>query len=70
MPYGEKLKLIKTERHLTNLQISTMCDVPLATVTRIFDEKNPGGNFETYVAIARGLGISLDELIGLKQPNE
>lgn len=70
MPHGEKLKSIKIERGLTNIQISDMCQVPLATVTRIFDEKSAGGNFETYVAIARGLGISLDELAGLKQPEE
>ena len=70
MPYGEKLKSIKTERHLTNAEISKICNVSLPTVTRVFDEKNLSGNFETFVSIARGLGISLDELAGLKQPNE
>ena len=70
MPYGEKLKSIKNERHLTNAEIHKICDVPLATVTRLFDEKNLSGNFETFVSIARGLGISLDELAGLKQPGE
>lgn len=66
MPYGEKLKSIKKDRKLTNSQIHKMCDVPLATVNRLFDEKNLSGNFETFVSIARGLGISLDELAGLK----
>lgn len=66
MPYGEKLKLIKKDRGLTNSAISKLCNVPLATVTRLFDEKNLSGNFETFVAIAKGLGISLDELAGLK----
>ena len=70
MPYGEKLKSMKTERHLTNAEISKICNVSLPTVTRVFDEKNLSGNFETFVAIARGLGISLDELAGLKQPDE
>ena len=70
MPYGEKLKSIKKERGLTNAQIHEMCDVSLPTVTRIFDEESQGGQFETYVSIARGLGLSLDELAGLKQPNE
>ena len=70
MPYGEKLKSIKTERHLTNAEISKICNVSLPTVTRVFDEKNLSGNFETFVSIARGLGISLDELAGLKQPDE
>ena len=69
MPYGEKLKTIKKDRGLTNVAIHKMCNVPLATVTRLFDEKNLSGNFETFVSIARGLNISLDELAGLKPPS-
>lgn len=70
MPYGEKLKLIKKDRGLTNSAISKMCNVSLATVTRLFDEKNLSGNFETFVALAKGLGFSLDELAGLKPPDK
>ena len=70
MPYGEKLKLIKKERRLTNQEIHKLCDVSLPTVTRVFDEESQGGQFETYVSLARGLGFSLDELAGLKQPDE
>lgn len=70
MPYGEKLKTIKKEKNLTNAEIHRVCNVPLATVTRVFDEGSQGGNFETYVSLARGLGFSLDELAGLKQPDE
>lgn len=70
MPYGEKLKTIKKTKNLTNSEIHKVCNVPLATVTRIFDEESQGGNFETYVSLARGLGFSLDELAGLKQPDE
>ena len=70
MPYGEKLKTIKREKNLTNVEIHKVCNVPLATVTRVFDEGSQGGNFETYVSLARGLGFSLDELAGLKQPGE
>ena len=70
MPYGEKLNLIKKQKGLTNAKIRDLCNVPLATVTRLFDEENLSGNFETFVAIARGLNISLDELAGLKPPTE
>ena len=70
MPYGKKLKSIKKERNLTNAQIHEICNVSLPTVTRVFDEESQGGQFETYVSLARGLGFSLDELAGLKQPNE
>ena len=70
MPYGEKLKTIKKEKNLTNSEIHKICKVPLATVTRVFDEGSQGANFETYASLARGLGFSLDELAGLKQPND
>ena len=36
----------------------------------MFSEKNLSGNFETFVSIARGLNISLDELAGLKPPDK
>ena len=70
MPYGEKLKTIKKDKNLTNAEISRICGVPLATVTRVCDIESRGANFETYVSLARGLGFSLDEFAGLKQPNE
>ena len=70
MPYGEKLNSIKEDRKLTNAQISKICDVSLSTVTRVFDEKNLSGNWETFVSLARGLNFSLDELAGLKPPAE
>ena len=71
MPYGEKLKKIKKERGLTNSQIHEICnDVSLPTISRVFDEGSQGGQWETYVSLARGLGFSLDELAGLKQPDE
>lgn len=69
MPYGEKLNSIKEERKLTNAKISEICKVSLSTVTRVFDEKNLSGNFETFVSLARGLNFSLDELAGLKPPS-
>lgn len=70
MPYGEKLNSIKKDRGLTNAKIHEICDVPLSTVTRVFDKKTPGANFETMVAFAKGLNFSLDELAGLKPPTE
>ena len=70
MPYGEKLKSIKKAKNLTNVKIHEICDVPLSTVTRMFDEKSLSGNFETFVALARGLNFSLDELAGLKPSTE
>lgn len=70
MPYSEKLKMIKEEKGLTNAVIAKTGNTPLSTVTRVFNDSAKGASFETMVGIARGMGISLDELAGLKQPDE
>lgn len=70
MPYVDKLKMIKEEKDLTNVEIATLSNVPLATVTRIFNKQTLNPTFETISAIAIGMGVSLDELVGLKQPDE
>ena len=70
MPYVEKLKMIRDEKELTNVEIAKLSDVPLATVTRVFNERTLNPTFETIVKIAIGMGVSLDELAGLKQPEE
>ena len=70
MPYTEKLKMIKEEKGLTNVEIANISNIPLATVTRIFNKQTLNPTFETITAIAIGMGASLDELVGLKQPDE
>lgn len=70
MPYVEKLKMIKEEKGLTNKQISDLGNIPLATVTRVFNENTINPTFETIVGIAKGIGVSLDELAGFKNPDD
>lgn len=70
MPYVEKLKMIKEEKALTNLEIATLSNIPLPTITRVFNGQTPNPTFETISRIAFALGASLDELSGLKQPDE
>lgn len=70
MPYVEKLKMIKTEKGLHNAEIAKLGDLPLATVTRVFNGQTPNPTFETITRIAIAMGTSLDELAGLKQPDE
>ena len=70
MPYVEKLKMIKEEKGLSNADISRIGDIPLPTVTRVFNGQTPNPTFETITRIAIAMGVSLDELAGLKQPNE
>ena len=69
MPYVEKLKMIRDAKGLTNVEIARLADIPLATVTRVFNGKTPNPTFETLSKMAIGIGVSLDELVGLKQPD-
>ena len=66
MPYLDKLKEIRDEKQLTNVEIAKIGDIPLATVTRVFNGQTPNPTFETISRIAIALGVSIDELIGLK----
>ena len=70
MPYIEKLKAIKEERDLSNAEIAALSNLPLATITRVFNGQTPNPTFETIAQIAIALGVSVDEIIGLKHNNE
>ena len=69
MPYLAKLTEIKEKTHLTNAEIARLSNIPLATITRIFNGSTPNPTFETFAQIAIALGASLDEIVGLK-PSE
>lgn len=69
MNYIAKLQKIKEERGLTLVEISKISNLPLTTVTRIFNGQTPNPSFETVSQIAIALGTSLDELAGLKTPD-
>jgi transcriptional regulator with XRE-family HTH domain len=66
MPFVDKLKAIRDEKHLTNVEIARIADTPLATITRVFNGQTPNPTFETISRIAIAMGVSLDELTGLK----
>lgn len=69
MEYLKNLKSLKEERDLTNAEIAELSDVPLATVTRIFNGSTPNPQFETIARITMALGGSLDVIAGLKVPD-
>ena len=70
MPYVERLKELKDKSKLTNAEIAKLSDLPLTTVTRVFNGSTPNPTFETFSHIATALGVSLDEIVGLKSPEE
>lgn len=68
MPIVEKLKMIKNEKGLSNAEIAKISEIPLATITRVFNGQTPNPTFETISRIAIATGTSIDELTGFKQP--
>ena len=65
-----KLKEIKAEKRLTNQQVADASGVPLSTVTRIFNGQTDNPNIETIEDIARGMGVTLEDITGIKQIEE
>ena len=70
MEYLKKLKSLKEEKDLTNAEIAEISDVPLATVTRIFNGSTPNPQFDTIARITIALGGSLDLITGITTPGE
>ena len=68
MPYLERLKALKEEKKMSCGDIARLSNIPVATITRIFNGSTPNPTFETFTQIAIALGASLDEIAGLKRP--
>lgn len=65
-----KLKELKAEKKLTNQQIADLSKVPLSTVTRIFNGQTDNPNIQTLEDIVNGMGVSIEEITGIKQVQE
>ena len=62
-----KLKEIKAEKKLTNQVIADLSGVPLSTVTRVFNGQTDNPNIQTIEDIAAAMGVSLEDVTGIKQ---
>lgn len=65
-----KLKEIKAEKRLTNQVIADLSGVPLSTVTRVFNGQTDNPNIQTIEDIAVAMGVSLEDITGIKQVEE
>lgn len=65
-----KLKELKDAKHLTNQRISDLSGVPLSTVTRVFNGQTDNPNIGTVEDIAKGMGVTLEDITGIKQVEE
>lgn len=62
----EKLKVYKRDKGLTNAEIARLSNIPETTITKVFNGATPDPRFETIAQIAIAMGISMDELAGLR----
>ena len=70
MPYVSYLKELKKTRNLTVAEIAELSKIPASTISRIFSGNTMNASFETISPIVIAMGGSLDEMVGLKSPDE
>lgn len=70
MGYLTYLKELKQKRNLSSAEIAELANTPAATVSRIFSGATPNPTFDTISAITIAMGGSLDEMTGLRSPDE
>lgn len=68
MTIAEYLGKLKTEKNLTQQQISELSGIPMGTVSRILAGQVECPSFQAVADITKALGGSLDELAGIEPP--
>ena len=60
---GDKIKQLRTKQGLTQDELARKSDLPYTTLTKIETNVITKPSIQTVMKIAKGLGISLDELM-------
>lgn len=60
---GDKIKAIRTKQGLTQDALARKCDIPYTTLTKIESNVITKPSIQTVVKIAKGLNVSVDELL-------
>lgn len=60
---GDKIKALRSKKDLTQEQLAKKADLPYATLTKIESNVITKPSIQTVTKIAKGLGVSIDELI-------
>ncbi len=60
---GDKIKVLRNKKDLTQEQLAKKADLPYATLTKIESNVITKPSIQTVTKIAKGLGVSIDELI-------
>ncbi len=65
MPFIERLKKLKEERHITTAQWALLSNIPASTISRILSGDTGSPNFETMIRLVSSVNGSLDEIAGI-----
>ncbi len=60
---GDKIKQLRMKKGLTQDVLARKCDMPYTTLTKIESNAITKPSIQTVIKIAKGLGISIDDLI-------
>ena len=60
---GEKVKRLRNKQGLTQDELARRSDLPYTTLTKIETNVITKPSIQTVIKIAKGLGISLDDLM-------
>ena len=60
---GDKIKALRTKQELTQDALALKCDIPYTTLTKIESNVITKPSIQTVAKIAKGLGVSIDDLI-------
>lgn len=60
---GDKIKILRAKRGLTQDALARKCDIPYTTLTKIEANVITKPSIQTVVKIAAGLDVSIDELL-------
>ncbi len=60
---GDKIKQIRTKQGITQDELARKSEIPYTTLTKIESNVITKPTIQTVVKIAKGLGITIDELM-------
>jgi len=60
---GDKIKVWRKKKELTQDALAKKADIPYTTLAKIESEVIENPSLQTITKIAKGLGVSLDDLV-------
>jgi transcriptional regulator with XRE-family HTH domain len=69
-PVGERVRLVRRKQDVTQERLAEKADLNVITISRLEKGTAKAVYADTVAALARGLGISADYLLGLSEQED